>query len=160
MAQTARRMMLLTLMLTSATAHAAGTIQVARSATLELDATVRGRSVVLHVLRNADHTFIDGTGRVAAEIDGHSVQLKPEGTGYVLSTADLSGGTHTLQVVVAHNGIHELLTAPLALPKRTDRLALLERHGYGAWWVLNIVVLLLAARLIMRRKAKPPTDSR
>ena len=130
-------------------------VQIASSAMLVLDARVQPHDIVLHIARNADHAPVAGAGNVSAEIDGHPRPITPDGTAYMLSTHGLKGGRHTLQLVVAHDGIHELLTGTLTLPKRPDRLATLEQHGYGAWWVLNIVVLLLAARLIMRRK-KPP----
>ena len=146
-----------TVMLVSGLAHAA-TVPVARSMQLRLDAAIHGKRAVLYVVRRADQAPIDGAGRVTAEINGHALPLRPEGTGYAFSLAGLPAGPQRLQVVVAHNGIRELLTGRITLPKRTGSgaFALLERHGYGAWWILNIVVLLLAARLIMRRKTPPP----
>ena len=147
-----------TVMLVSGLAHAA-TVPVARSMQLRLDAAIHGKRAVLYVVRRADQAPIDGAGRVTAEINGHALPLRPEGTGYAFSLAGLPAGPQSLQVVVAHNGIRELLTGTITLPKRSTgpgAFALLERHGYGAWWILNIVVLLLAARLIMRRKTPPP----
>ncbi len=134
-------------------------VQVASSAMLVLDATVHRQDVVLHIVRTTNHTPIEGAGNVTAEIGGRPVPVVARGATYVLTTRGLKGGPHSLRVVVAHDGIHELLTGTLALPKRPDRLAELEQHGYGAWWVLNIVVLLVAANLIMRRK-KPPAKKR
>ena len=146
-----------TVVLVSGLAHAAA-IQVARSTQLRLDAAIHGNRALLYVVRRADQAPIDGAGRITAEINGHALPLRPEGTGYAFSLAGLPAGPQRLQVVVAHNGIRELLTGRITLPKRTGSgaFALLERHGYGAWWILNIVVLLLAARLIMRRKTPPP----
>ena len=146
-----------TVVLVSGLAHAAA-IQVARSTQLRLDAAIHGNRALLYVVRRADQAPIDGAGRITAEINGHALPLRPEGAGYAFSLAGLPAGPQSLQVVVAHNGIRELLTGRITLPKRTvsGAFALLERHGYGAWWILNIVVLLLAARLIMRRKTPPP----
>ena len=146
-----------TVLLVSCLAHAAA-IQVARSTQLRLDAAIHGNRALLYVVRRADQAPIDGAGRITAEINGHALPLRPEGAGYAFSLAGLPAGPQSLQVVVAHNGIRELLTGTITLPKRTGSgaFALLERHGYGAWWILNIVVLLLAARLIMRRKTPPP----
>lgn len=157
MGRIVRTMVLPTLLLMSGCAHAATTV-VARSSQLRLDAEIGAKNAVLYVVRRNDHTPIDGAGRVTADINGHPLPLRPDGAGYAFSLAGLSAGPQRLQVVVTHNGIHELLTGTIRLPKRTARgaFALLEQHGYGAWWILNIVVLLLAARLIMRRKTPPP----
>ncbi len=154
-----RTLILPALMLLSGLAHAAA-VQVARSAQLRLDAVIHGKRAVLYAVRRDDHTPIVGAGRVTADINGHPLPLRPDGTGYAFSLAGLPPGRQSLQVVVAHNGIHELLSGTITLPKpapAASAFALLEQHGYGAWWVLNLVVLLLAARLIMRRKP-PPSD--
>ena len=161
MGRISRAMALPTLMLVSGLAHAT-TVQVARSTQLRLETAIHRRSAVLYVVRRDDHAPIDGAGRVTAEINGHDLPLRADGTGYAFSLAGLSAGRQRLRVVVAHNGIRELLSETITLPKPSPAagaFALLERHGYGAWWILNIVVLLLAARLIMRRKTPPP-DSR
>lgn len=135
---------------------AAAAVQIASSAMLVVDASVREHDIVLRITRTANQAPIEGAGNVTAEINGHPVRIASRGATYVLSTRGLKGGPHALQVIVAHDGIHELLSGTVSLPKPQDRLATLEKHGYGAWWVLNIVVLLLAARLIMRRKKPPP----
>lgn len=144
---------------TASTASTAS-VQIASSAMLVMDASVHKHDIVLHISRTASHTPIEGAGNVTATIGGHAVPITVHGTAYVLSTRDLKGGARTLRVIVAHDGIHELLSGTVTLAKPPARLALLERHGYGAWWVLNIVVLLLAANLIMRRKKKPPAKPR
>ncbi len=156
-----RATVLPTLMLVSGLAHAT-TVQVARSTQLRLEAAIHGGSAVLYVVQRANHAPVDGAGRVTADINGHALPLRADGTGYAFSLAGLSAGRQSLQVVVAHDGIRELLSGTITLPKPSPAagaFSLLERHGYGAWWILNIVVLLLAARLIMRRKTPPP-DSR
>ena len=143
--------------LAGAAVPAAPSVQIASSAMLVLDASIHRREIVLHITRTAGAVPVEGAGNVSAAIDGHPVPLAAQGNAYVLDTRDVDGGAHTLQVIVAHDGIHEVLSAAVTLPKRPSRLALLEQHGYGAWLVLNIVVMLLAARLIMRRK-KPPAS--
>jgi hypothetical protein len=152
--------LLLTLLLVPACAALAtggdAGVQIASSALLVVDASVHKHDIVLHITRTANHAPIEGAGNVTVDINGHPLPIATSGASYVLSTQGLKGGPHTLQVIVAHDGIHELLTGTVTLPKPPDRLATLETHGYAAWWVLNIVVLLLAARLIMRRKKPPP----
>ena len=145
--------------LARAEAPAAPSVQIASSAMLVLDASIHPREIVLHITRTAGAEPVQGAGNVSAAIDGHPVPLTAQGTAYLLNTRDVDGGAHTLQVIVAHDGIHEVLSAVVTLPKRASRLAVLEQHGYGAWWVLNIVVMLLAARLIMRRKKPPASPS-
>jgi hypothetical protein len=143
--------------LAGARAPAAPSAQIASSAMLVLDASINPGEIVLHITRTAGAAPVEGAGNVSAAIDGHPVPLLVQGNAYALDTRDIDGGAHTLQVIVAHDGIHEVLSAVVTLPKRASRFAVLEQHGYGAWWVLNIVVMLLAARLIMRRK-KPPAS--
>lgn len=138
---------------------APASVQIASSSMLVLDASVHKHDVVLRIERTANRTPIEGAGNLSAEIGGHSVPVVARGETYVLSTRGLKGGAHPLQVIVAHDGIHELLSGTITLPTPPRPLALLEKHGYGAWWVLNIVVLLLAARLIMRRKKPTPKSS-
>ncbi|MDA8349903.1 MAG: hypothetical protein M0038_14070 [Pseudomonadota bacterium] len=139
---------------------AAGTpspnIQLASSAQLVLEGSIHRHDIVLQVTRAAGGTPIEGAGNLTAQLDGRAVPVAARGASYVLSTQGFKGGPQALQVVVAHDGIHELLSATVRLPKPPERLAALEKHGYAAWWVLNIVVLLLAARLIMRRKKPTP----
>lgn len=143
--------------LPSADAHTAPpNVQIASSAMLVLDASVHQHAIVLRIARTANHTPIEGAGNVTAEIDGHAVPITAKGAAYVISTRDLKGGAQTLRVVVAHDGIRELLSGTIRLPQRPDHLAVIEQHGYGAWWILNIVVMLLAARMIMRRKKNRP----
>ena len=134
----------------------AADVQLASSAQLVLEGRVERREIVLHVTRARGGAPIEGAGNLTAQLDCRTVPVTARGSAYVLSTQAFNGGAHTLQVVVAHDGIHELLSATVRLSKRPDRLAVLEKHGYAAWWVLNIVVLLLAARLIMRRKKPTP----
>ena len=147
----------LLLALPPAGAHASSpAVQLASSSQLVLDASIQRGEIVLHITHAGSGAPVEGAGNVSVQVSGHPVPVSARGAAYVLSTRTLEGGPQTLQVVVAHDGIHELLSGTVRLPKRPDRLALLEKHGYAAWWVLNVVVLLLAARLIMRRKKPPP----
>ncbi|MGC8519394.1 MAG: hypothetical protein ACP5P4_12870 [Steroidobacteraceae bacterium] len=140
----------------AAAAPPAVDVQLASSAQLVLEGRIRHRDIVLYVTHASGGAPIEGAGNLTARLSGHTVPVTARGSAYVLSTQGFKGGAHTLQVVVAHDGIHELLSATVRLPKQPDRLATLEKHGYAAWWVLNVVVLLLAARLIMRRKKPAP----
>jgi hypothetical protein len=107
----------------------------------------------LHVARTSDHSLIAGPGNVTATLDGHKVPVaaQPNGT-YLISTRDESAGTHTLGVVVSHNGIRELLTGTVSVRQQQSILDMMESHGMSAWWVLNIAVVLIAVLIISRRR--------
>ena len=130
-----------------------GSTVVARSALLTLTAAPSDHSLVVRVSRIPDHRLIAGPGNVTATLDGHSVSVtaRPDGT-YVISTRDQSAGTHSLGVVVSHDGIRELLTGTVSVPQQGSALDVLESHGMAAWWVLNIAVVLIAVLIISRRR--------
>jgi hypothetical protein len=90
---------------------------------------------------------------VTVTLDGHSVPVtaQPDGS-YLFSTSTESGGTHSLGVVVSHDGIRELLTGSVTVPQRRSALDMLQGHGMFAWWVLNIAVVLIAVIVISRRR--------
>jgi hypothetical protein len=82
------------------------------------------------------------------------VPLAPQPDGaYLLSTSGESGGAHKLGVVVSHDGIRELLTGTVSLPQQRSLFESIQGHGMSAWWVLNIVVVLIAVVIISRRRA-------
>jgi len=134
------------------TASAAAPTVLAHSALLTLTATPSDHALVLQVARVADHRLIAGPGRMTATLDGHSVPLTagPNGT-YLLSMGEQSAGAHSLEVVVSHDGIRELLTGTITVPRQHSALDLLQGHGMFAWWVLNIAVVLIAVMVISRR---------
>lgn len=130
-----------------------GSMIVARSALLTVTVTPSDDALALRVLRLADHQLIAGTGKVTATLDGHALPLAAQPNGvYLAPTSDQSGGAHTLNVVVSHDGIRELLTGTVALPGRQSALDFLQSHGMSAWWVLNIAVVLIAVLVISRRR--------
>ena len=131
----------------------AATTIVASSALLTLTVTPADHALSLQVSRTSDHRLIAGPGNVTATLDGHSVLLaaRPDGA-YLLSTAGEVGGTHALGVIVSHDGIRELLTGTVSLPQQRNLLESLQGHGMSAWWVLNIVVVLIAVIIISRRR--------
>jgi hypothetical protein len=131
-----------------------GSSVVARSALLTLTATPSNDALALRVTRLSDHQLIVGAGNVTATLDGHPVPLAAEPNGaYLLSLGGQDGGAHTLGVVVAHDGIRELLTGTVNVPARhRSALDSLQGHGMAAWWVLNIVVVLVAVLVISRRR--------
>jgi hypothetical protein len=130
-----------------------GSVSVARSALLTLTVTPSDHALALRVLRLADRQLIAGTGKVTATLDGHALPLTAQPSGiYLASTRGQDGGAHTLDVVVSHDGIRELLTGTVALPSSRSTLDFLQSHGMSAWWVLNIAVVLIAVLVISRRR--------
>lgn len=126
---------------------------VARSAQLILTATPSDHALTLQVDRISDHQPIAGQGGVTVTLDGHSVPVTAQPGGrYLLSTRAESAGTHSLGVVVSHDGISELLTGTVTVPQRRGALDVLQGHGMFAWWVLNIAVVLIAVLVISRRR--------
>ena len=126
---------------------------IARSALLTLTATPSDHALALRVVRVSDQQAIAGPGKVTATLDGHGIPLAPEANGtYLLSTSGQSGGTHSLGLVVSHDGIRELLTGTVTVPQQQSILDVIQGHGMSAWWVLNIAVVLIAVLIISRRR--------
>jgi hypothetical protein len=132
---------------------AAATTIVASSALLTLTAAPADHALTLQVFRTSDHRLIAGPGNVTATLDGRGVPLAAQQDGtYLLSTSGESGGAHALGVVVSHDGIRELLTGTVSLPQQRSLLESIQGHGMSAWWVLNIIVVLIAVVIISRRR--------
>jgi hypothetical protein len=137
-------------------------IPVAHSALLSIDATRTDDGLALHIKHAGNQVPIDGQN-VTVSVDGkeHPVTPQPEGT-FLLSTKDLPvEGERQLDIVVAHDGIREILSGKVTLPKvgsvATD---LWHDHKQMAWWVLNIAVVLIAVLALSNRSSKPakPAD--
>jgi len=130
-----------------------GTMIVARSALLTLTATPADDSLALQVTRLSNHRLVTGPGNVTARVDGRPVPLTAEASGaYLLPLSGIDSGSHSLRVVVSHDGIRELLTGNVSVPRHGGLLESLEGHGMSAWWVLNIAVVLIAVLVISRRR--------
>ncbi len=129
-----------------------GTTVVAHSALLTLTATPSDGALALRVTRVSDHRLITGAGNVTATLDGHPMPLAAEPDGSYLLSPGGGGGAQTLHVVVSHDGIRELLSGTVSVPRHGSVLDSLQGHGMAAWWVLNIAVVLVAVLVISRRR--------
>lgn len=131
-------------------------IPVAHSALLTIDATQNGDTLELHVKHVGNNIPIDGQN-VTVSVDGkhQPVTPEPEGT-FGLSTKDLPGdGDHQLDIIVAHDGIREILTGKVAIPKAGSAATdLWHDHQQMAWWILNIGIVLIAVTAFSRRSSK------
>lgn len=127
-------------------------VQVASSAQLVLDVAAQPGKLMLWITRTRDHTPVTGAGNVAVRLDGHTVKVSAQQNDYVVATDGLHGGRQPIEVIVAHDGIRELLSGTVTLRAAPSTLERLQKHSGWAWWVLNIAVLLLAFRMISRKK--------
>jgi hypothetical protein len=133
------------------------TAQLARSALLTVQASVYGDTLRLGIERNADKSPITGEG-VTVSVGGKSQTVSRTADGYEIAIDDLRDGEgrnagKELEVVVPHDGIREIVSGRVALAQdRTAGESLLRDHRQIAWWIVNIVVVLIAALAISRRK--------
>jgi len=129
-------------------------ISVARSALLTVDATPTGDdSVVLQIRRVADHSVV-ASDDVTVTVDGknQTVTRQTDGT-YLVSGTELRGDdARAVEVTVGHDGIREVLSGKVTLPAPSTT-SLLGEHKQVAWWILNVVVVLIAVIALSRRKS-------
>jgi hypothetical protein len=135
-------------------------IPVAHSALLNINASVVPDGLVLHILHASNQVPIDGRD-VTVTIDGKNQPLtvQPEVGNFLLPTKDLGEGERQLDITVAHDGIREILTGKVALPKAGSLTGSWDSsRKQMAWWVLNIAVVLIAVLAFSKRSSKPEKD--
>jgi hypothetical protein len=132
----------------------------AHSALLAVDAGPAAGGLTLRVGRATGETPLQ-VDDLAVAIDGRSqpATLRPDGTWFVPRPADARDGGKSLQITVGHDGIHEVLSGRLAMAAGTPGSTAAgaasalssSSHKQLAWWILNIVIVLIAAIAISRR---------
>jgi hypothetical protein len=134
-------------------------IPVAHSALLTINATITSDGMALHILHANNQIPIDGRD-VTLLVDGKNQLLKvaPETGTFLLPTKDIGEGVKQFDITVAHDGIREILTGKIEVPKTGSVADLWADHKQMAWWVLNIVIVLVAVLAISNRKSKPDKD--
>jgi hypothetical protein len=141
---------------------AAQTIPIAHSAQLTINGTFSPSGLVLHILHATNQIPIDGRD-VTVTVDGKNQPLtvQQEVGDFLLPTKDLSDGPQNLEIVVAHDGIREILTGKVALPKSFFGSAMMDSsHKQILWWVLNIGIVLIAVLAFSNRKPKPEPEEK
>jgi hypothetical protein len=137
---------------------AAPIIPVAKSADLIVNASATSDGLELHILHAANQIPIDGRD-VTATVDGKNQPLTVEkevGT-FLLPAKDLGEGERQLEITVAHDGIREILSGKVAIPKTSTTGAPWDStRKQMLWWVLNIAVVLIAVLAFSRRRSTPP----
>jgi hypothetical protein len=126
-------------------------------ATLEAGATTSG--LVLRLRHTTDQTPLSVTD-LTVSVDGRSelAMRRADGSWFVpLSSA--APANDQLEVVVAHDGIREILSGRISVPtagttsarNASSTASVLRDHKQMAWWILNITIVLIAAIAISRR---------
>ena len=131
----------------------------AHSALIAVDAAPAAGGLTLRVRRATGETPPQ-VSDLAVTVDGRSepATLRGDGTWFVPRPAGAQDTGKTLEVTIGHDGIHEILSGRLAVaagaPGSTTSgaaSALSSSHKQLAWWILNIVIVLIAAIAISRR---------
>lgn len=129
----------------------------AHSSLLRLEGASTAAGLTLRV-RPTDAAAPVAISEFSVLLDGKSVPAapRPDGTWFV-SRAPGVAAPAQLEVTVTHDGIRELLTARLA--PADSGAAAAPAAGAGAsgvhkqivWWILNVLIVLVAAIAISRR---------
>jgi hypothetical protein len=140
-------------------------VPLAHSALVTVDATTDSGRLILRVQRTSDGAVLPGA-QLEATLDGHALPLtpRPDGT-WDASLGNLAPSPNgTLQITVAHDGLREVLSGrlPGGGPEAVagggggahaggSGPGLFKAHKQLAWWILNIVVVLIGVIAVSRR---------
>lgn len=131
---------------------------VAHSALVTVEGVVTSDTLVLRALRAADRQPLAGA-ELSVSVDGRGVAVtpRPEGT-WGVPLKDLSTKPPgKLSIVVAHDGLREVLegqlpgSGPAPAPSQSGSAASTLIHKQMAWWVLNVVIVLIGVIAVARR---------
>ena len=129
-------------------------VTVAHSAQLTLEATTAREGVTLRLLPRTPGATTRIT-EVSASLDGTGgpVRIQADGSWFVSLPAEHAAHGGKLDVFIVHDGIREVLsgTLPPAPGATAGGGALSLVHKQFAWWVLNIVVVLIGVLALSRR---------
>jgi hypothetical protein len=132
---------------------------VAHSALMTLEAGPAAAGLVLRLRHTADQTPVSVTD-LTVSVDGRSqLAMRREDGSWFVPLSDAALADAQLEVVVAHDGIREVLSGRIAVPgagtgsarNASGAASVLRDHKQMAWWILNITIVLIAAIAISRR---------
>jgi hypothetical protein len=128
-------------------------IQIAKSALLAIEGTPTADTFDLRIHKISDKSLISSDD-VTVTVDGHSESVTRVNVDtYQMPLGDLRGdGAREVEIIVPHDGIREILSGKITLPQTSSTASLLRDHKQVGWWILNIVIVLIAAIAISRRK--------
>jgi len=137
------------------TATPAGTQLLAQSAQLIVLAHVDSDWLTLRIQSASSQTPLVPK-EVAVSVAGHAIPVKARADGtYVLPVKQLGTTyTPTLDIVVGHDGIREILSGKLTLPQSAPVTAG-RGHNQYYWYIVNIALVFGVAMYFMNRKKKP-----
>jgi hypothetical protein len=132
---------------------------VAHSALVTLEAAGTADGVRLRLRRTQGAEPLAVT-ELHVSLEGQPTPVTPQADGTWLAPWAKDGGKPAagLEVVVTHDGIREELSG--AMPRPVDQKpaaasggsgSLLRDHKQMAWWILNVIVVLIAVIAISRR---------
>lgn len=153
----------LVVLLAAAAAEPAATAPftpLAHSAQLAVDGARSADTLALRIHRPADQGALTPAqlNEVAVMFAGRSLPLSPQSDGsWSVPLRELGSRTPArVELVVGHDGFRELLTLQLgpeaARGAGAGPSGLLGRNKQLLWWILNIVIVLIAAIAIARRR--------
>lgn len=133
-------------------------VPVAHSALVTVDGVLATDALVLRVLRTADRQPLAGV-ELSVSVDGRGVAVtaRPEGTWGVARRDLPTKPSAKLSIVVAHDGVREVLdgqlpgSATAAAPSQSAGAASSLIHKQAAWWILNVVIVLIGVIAVSRR---------
>jgi hypothetical protein len=130
---------------------------VAHSALVTVEAATTPADLILRLHRSAGAAPLVVT-EFAVSIDGRNAAATPRTDGtWSVSWPASAAPPRKLEVVIAHDGIREVLSGELPAAGGSHAApvagSLWHDHKQLAWWILNIVVVLIAAIAISRRMA-------
>lgn len=132
-------------------------LPLAHSAQLTVDAAMLAPdALTLRIRHTADQSALAPASQIEARAQGRrlGVTANPDGT-WSVALKELGGKPPgTLDLVIGHDGIRELLSGTLTPPAAGAAGAaasLVRDHKQLAWWILNIAIVLIAAIAISRR---------
>jgi hypothetical protein len=139
---------------------APGFAPLAHSALVTVDAARNAGTLILRLRRTAGEAPLAGA-QLQVTLDGHALPVTPRPDGsWEAALGSLGPGADgTLEITVAHDGLREVLSGRLGGTSGTvagrggggSRGGLLNVHKQLAWWILNIVVVLIGVIAVSRR---------
>lgn len=137
---------------------AAGFAPLAHSALLTVEGAVTDDTLTLRVHATQAQAALAVTG-LSVSIDGRAFAAArlPDGTWAVPLAALPAHSPGKLELLVSHDGVREVLAAtlPAASPAPGAGFAgasnALRQHKQMAWWILNVVVVLIGVIAVSRR---------
>jgi hypothetical protein len=125
----------------------------AHSALITVEGTSTADALQLRIRRVADKSLLGGDD-VTVAIDGRNQSVtRGKGGLYEVPINDLRGdGARDVDVTVTHDGIREIVSGKVSIAQASSAGSLFRDHKQVAWWILNIVIVLVAAMAFSRRK--------